>query len=87
MHLTTSPVDWYAARAAGVAAYLLLSVVVCLGMNLMAMGRTLLLVYIAIEIVSVVSFVLAGSRRAGAGGAAGEGRRSSEARNRLHRIT
>src|SRR5262249_42162460 len=31
MHLTSSPVDWYAARAAGVAAYLLLSAVVALG--------------------------------------------------------
>ena len=31
MHLTTSPVDWYAARAAGVAAYLILTLVVCLG--------------------------------------------------------
>ncbi len=28
MHLTTSPVDWYAARAAGVAAYVLLTIVV-----------------------------------------------------------
>ncbi|MDX6507770.1 MAG: methionine sulfoxide reductase heme-binding subunit [Gaiellaceae bacterium] len=34
MHLTTSPVDWYAARAAGIAAYLLLTVVVCLGMTM-----------------------------------------------------
>ena len=31
MHLTSSPVDWYAARAAGVVAYLLLSLVVVLG--------------------------------------------------------
>ena len=34
MHLTTSPVDWYAARAAGVAAYLILTVVVTLGMTM-----------------------------------------------------
>lgn len=34
MHLTTSPVDWYAARAAGVAAYVLLTAVVCLGMTM-----------------------------------------------------
>jgi sulfoxide reductase heme-binding subunit YedZ len=40
MHLTTSPVDWYAARAAGIAAYLLLTVVVTLGMT-MASGRLL----------------------------------------------
>jgi sulfoxide reductase heme-binding subunit YedZ len=40
VHLTTSPLDWYAARAAGVAAYLLLTVVVTLGMT-MASGRKL----------------------------------------------
>jgi sulfoxide reductase heme-binding subunit YedZ len=31
MHVTSSPVDWYAARAAGVVAYLLLSAIVVLG--------------------------------------------------------
>lgn len=40
MHLTTSPLDWYVARAAGVAAYLLLTVVITLGMT-MASGRQL----------------------------------------------
>lgn len=40
MHLTTSPLDWYAARAAGIAAYLILTVVVTLGMT-MAGRRTL----------------------------------------------
>ncbi|MGZ4320193.1 MAG: ferric reductase-like transmembrane domain-containing protein [Gaiellaceae bacterium] len=39
MHLTTSPVDWYAARAAGVAAYLLLSTVVCLGITMAGKKR------------------------------------------------
>ncbi len=34
MHLTTSPLDWYAARAAGIAAYLILTVVVTLGMTM-----------------------------------------------------
>ena len=34
MHLTSSPVDWYAARAAGVVAYLLLTVVVSLGLTM-----------------------------------------------------
>ena len=34
MHLTTSPVDWYTARAAGIAAYVLLTIVVCLGMTM-----------------------------------------------------
>lgn len=36
MHLTSSPVDWYAARAAGLAAYLLLSGVVLLGLTMAA---------------------------------------------------
>jgi sulfoxide reductase heme-binding subunit YedZ len=31
MHLTSNPVDWYAARAAGIVAYLLLTAVVALG--------------------------------------------------------
>ncbi len=34
MHLTSNPVDWYAARAAGVTAYLLLSGVVLLGLTM-----------------------------------------------------
>lgn len=34
MHLTSSPVDWYAARAGGIAAYLLLSAVVSLGLTM-----------------------------------------------------
>jgi sulfoxide reductase heme-binding subunit YedZ len=34
VHLTTSPLDWYVARAAGVAAYLLLTAVVTLGMTM-----------------------------------------------------
>lgn len=34
MHLTSSPVDWYAARAAGIAAYVLLTTVVALGISL-----------------------------------------------------
>ncbi len=36
MHLTSNPVDWYAARAAGIAAYVLLTLVVCLGLALAA---------------------------------------------------
>ena len=36
MHLTSNPVDWYAARAAGIAAYVLLTMVVCLGLTLAA---------------------------------------------------
>ena len=34
MHLTTNPVDWYAARAGGVVAYILLSSVVVLGLTM-----------------------------------------------------
>lgn len=34
MHLTSSPAIWYAARASGVAAYVVLSAVVCLGLAL-----------------------------------------------------
>ncbi|MDX6482883.1 MAG: methionine sulfoxide reductase heme-binding subunit [Gaiellaceae bacterium] len=34
MHLTSSPVDWYAARAAGIVAYVLLSAVVSFGLAL-----------------------------------------------------
>lgn len=36
MHLTSSPIDWYAARAAGMTAYLLLSCVVLLGLTMAA---------------------------------------------------
>jgi methionine sulfoxide reductase heme-binding subunit len=36
MHLTSNPVDWYAARAAGLTAYLLLSGVVLLGLTMAA---------------------------------------------------
>jgi sulfoxide reductase heme-binding subunit YedZ len=34
MHVTSSPAIWYAARASGVAAYVVLSVVVCVGLGL-----------------------------------------------------
>lgn len=34
MHVSSSPAIWYAARASGVAAYVVLSVVVCLGLTL-----------------------------------------------------
>ena len=36
VHLTSNPVDWYAARAAGITAYLLLSAVVLLGLTMAA---------------------------------------------------
>ena len=34
MHLTSNPIDWYAARAAGIAAYVLLTAVISLGLGL-----------------------------------------------------
>ena len=34
MHLTSNPIDWYAARAAGIAAYVLLTAVIALGLAL-----------------------------------------------------
>src|SRR5438105_14781219 len=34
MHVTSNPLDWYAARAAGIAAYLMLSFVVLLGLTM-----------------------------------------------------
>lgn len=40
MHLTSSPVDWYAARAAGIAAYLVLTVVVTVGLALSGRAPT-----------------------------------------------
>jgi NADH-quinone oxidoreductase subunit N len=52
----------FGGRAAGAELFALL-LVACLGMNLMAMGRTLLLLYVGVELVSLVSFVLVGLRR------------------------
>lgn len=40
MHLTSSPVDWYAARAAGIAAYLMLTLVVTLGLAMSGRAPT-----------------------------------------------
>jgi methionine sulfoxide reductase heme-binding subunit len=39
MHVTSNPIDWYAARAAGIAAYLLLSFVLVLGMTMARNAR------------------------------------------------
>ncbi len=39
MHLTSSPIDWYAARAGGVVAYVLLTLVVVLGTMLSSRAR------------------------------------------------
>jgi methionine sulfoxide reductase heme-binding subunit len=40
VHLTSSPVDWYAARAAGIAAYVVLTVVVAFGLALAGKARS-----------------------------------------------
>jgi len=40
MHVTSSPAIWYAARASGVAAYVVLSIVVCLGLTLGGKAQT-----------------------------------------------
>jgi sulfoxide reductase heme-binding subunit YedZ len=40
MHLTSSPIDWYAARAAGIAAYLVLTFVVALGLSMSGKARS-----------------------------------------------
>ena len=39
MHLTSNPIDWYAARAAGITAYVLLSAVVMLGLTMASKRR------------------------------------------------
>lgn len=49
MHLTTSPADWYAARAAGIVALILLSTVVTLGISLADKKRPLPLARFAVE--------------------------------------
>ena len=46
--------------ARGPAEFITLLLVVSIGMNLMAMSRSLLMIYLSIEIVSVISFVMAG---------------------------
>ena len=40
MHVSSSPAIWYAARASGVAAYVVLSLVVCLGLSLGGKAQT-----------------------------------------------
>ncbi|HEY5143121.1 MAG TPA: ferric reductase-like transmembrane domain-containing protein [Solirubrobacteraceae bacterium] len=40
MHLTSSPIDWYAARAGGVVAYILLTIVVVLGTTMASGARS-----------------------------------------------
>jgi methionine sulfoxide reductase heme-binding subunit len=61
VHLTTSPVDWYAARAAGIAAYVLLTTVVCLGLTMAGRKRLERWPRFALEDVHRFGGLLAGS--------------------------
>lgn len=60
MHLTTSPVDWYAARAAGFVAYVLLSVVVTMGVTMAGQARLARWPKFAIEDVHRLGGILVG---------------------------
>jgi sulfoxide reductase heme-binding subunit YedZ len=61
VHLTTSPVDWYAARAAGIVAYVLLTTVVCLGLTMAGRKRIERWPRFALEDVHRFGGLLAGS--------------------------
>jgi methionine sulfoxide reductase heme-binding subunit len=61
LHLTTSPIDWYAARAAGVAAYVLLSTVVLLGLTMAGRKRLARWPRFAIEDVHRIGGLLVGT--------------------------
>jgi sulfoxide reductase heme-binding subunit YedZ len=61
MHLTSSPVDWYAARAAGIVAYLLLSAIVVLGITMAGTKKFHRLPRFAIEDVHRFGGILVGS--------------------------
>ena len=60
MHLTTNPIDWYAARAAGVVAYLILSVVVTFGLTMAGQARLARWPRFAIEEVHRLGGILVG---------------------------
>ncbi len=61
MHLTSSPVDWYAARAAGIVAYLLLTAVVLVGVGLAGRVTVPLLPRFAVTEVHRFGSLLVGS--------------------------
>ena len=61
MHLTTNPIDWYAARAAGVVAYLLLSIVVTLGVTMAGRAHLARWPKFAIEDVHRLGGILVGA--------------------------
>ena len=61
MHLTTSSVDWYAARAAGVVAYVVLTLVVVLGLTLAGRKKLKIWPRFAVEDVHRFGGLLLGS--------------------------
>lgn len=61
IHLTSNPVDWYAARAAGVAAYLILSAVVALGIGMAGRAPTRVWPRFAVESVHRFGGLLVGA--------------------------
>ena len=61
MHLTSSPVDWYAARAGGVVAYVLLSAVVVMGLTMTSRKRLQRWPRVAIEDVHRFAGLLVGT--------------------------
>jgi methionine sulfoxide reductase heme-binding subunit len=61
VHLTSSPIDWYAARAGGVAAYVLLTTVVALGLAMSGKKRLERWPRFALEDVHRVGGLLVGS--------------------------
>jgi predicted ferric reductase len=61
MHVTSSPVDWYAARAAGIVAYMLLTVVVVIGIALAGKVRSARWPAFAVEDVHRYGGILTGA--------------------------
>lgn len=61
VHLTTSPVDWYAARAGGVVAYVLLSAVVVFGLSLAGRRKLKVWARFAVEDVHRFAGLLVGT--------------------------
>jgi methionine sulfoxide reductase heme-binding subunit len=61
VHLTSNPVDWYAARAAGIAAYLILSTVVTLGIGMAGRAPTRVWPRFAVESIHRFGGLLVGA--------------------------
>lgn len=61
MHLTSNPIDWYVARAAGVAAYVMLSCVVLLGLTMAGKKKLLRWPRFAVEDVHRFAGLLVGA--------------------------